>query len=122
MKNFLSAGIIPTFFGLAITASALPQSSSIEGFTVSATTPDDFPSSTASGVFTTATDAATTDVPSLTEADLSSLPIIPVTGDDSFAIVQSTNTSLLETHPEVDVDPELALPDIPSVSDKSTLS
>lgn len=99
--------------------SGLPQYSSIEGFTVSATTPDDFPCSTASGIFTSTTGAATTNVPSLTAADISALPLIPVTGDDSFAIVQSTNASLLETHPEVDVSPELQLPDIPSVSDKS---
>ncbi|KAJ5762896.1 hypothetical protein N7533_001577 [Penicillium manginii] len=125
MKSFLGAIVtITSFFGLAMNASALPQFSSIEGFTVSesaTTTADDLPSSTASGVFTSATGATSTDVPSLTEADISALPLIPVTGDDSFAIVQSSNTSLLETHPEVDVEPKNQLPDIPSVSDKSTL-
>ncbi|CAI7598678.1 unnamed protein product [Penicillium pancosmium] len=114
MYSLFSASIITSFLGIAMTASALPQPSSIQGFTVSATTPDDFPSSTASGIFTSATGAATTDVPSLTAADISALPLIPVTGDVSFAIVQSTNASLLETHPEVDVNPGLQLPDIPS--------
>ncbi|KAJ5167682.1 uncharacterized protein N7482_003276 [Penicillium canariense] len=94
---------VNAFLGLGIGTMALPQASFIGTSTTPARQlPSSTPSSTA-GV-----------VPSLAESVLSSLPIIPVEGDNSVAIVQATNASLLETHPEIDVEPSNDLPQFPS--------
>ncbi|KAL4882139.1 hypothetical protein BJY04DRAFT_187260, partial [Aspergillus karnatakaensis] len=117
MKAFLCVSILSAFLGLGMTAMALPQRSSTESTedTDTTTIEDSFATPTASGFPTASTPGpATTNVPSLTEDDLNSLPLIPVAGDDSVAIVQVSNSSLLETHPEVAVEPEIGLPEIPS--------
>ncbi|KAL2856499.1 hypothetical protein BJY01DRAFT_242837 [Aspergillus pseudoustus] len=108
MKAFLCVTFLNSLFALGVNALALPQFGSAETSLDSLPTPTSgIPSPSISGV-------AATDVPSLTESDLASLPLIPVAGDDSSAIVQASNTSLIETHPEIDAEPEIELPYIPS--------
>jgi hypothetical protein len=123
MKTFFSLIVLNSLLGLGMHALALPQFSSTETSVDFTTTPEGTPTPTAGGVETSSSAIATstsavetTDVPSLTEADLAALPLIPVAGDDSVAIVQASNSSLLETHPEIDVEPAIELPDIPEVS------
>ncbi|KAL3454098.1 hypothetical protein BJX65DRAFT_301887 [Aspergillus insuetus] len=120
MKTFFNLIVLNSLLGLGMHALALPQFSSTETSVDSATTPEGTPTPTAGDVETSSSAIATstsavetTDVPSLTEADLAALPLIPVTGDDSVAIVQASNSSLLETHPEIDVEPAIELPGIP---------
>ncbi|KAL3462184.1 hypothetical protein BJX64DRAFT_288518 [Aspergillus heterothallicus] len=115
MKAFFSVTIVTTLLGLGLHAVALPQFSSTETPVDDATTTTGVATPTAGDPSPSASGVATsTDVPSLTEADLDALPIIPVVGDDSVAIVQASNSSLLETHPEIYVEPVNQLPDIPS--------
>ncbi|KAL2813006.1 hypothetical protein BJX63DRAFT_432295 [Aspergillus granulosus] len=114
MKAIFSVIIINSMLCFRTNALAFPQSVSTDTLVDSATTTDGLPTPTASGIPSSTSGAATTDVPSLTESDLNSLPLIPVAGDDTAAIVQFSNTSLLETHPEIEVEPDTELPDIPS--------
>jgi hypothetical protein len=123
MKTFFNLIVLNSLLSLGMHALALPQFSSTETSVQSTTTPEDTSTPTpgdietsSSAIATSTSAVATTDVPSLTEADLAALPLIPVAGDDSVAIVQASNSSLLETHPEIDVEPAIELPDIPEVS------
>ncbi|KAF9886483.1 hypothetical protein FE257_011390 [Aspergillus nanangensis] len=67
---------------------------------------------TATGKPSNATSA--NDAVALPESVLNSLPIIPVAGDSSSAIIQSSNSSLIEARPEIDQGPTISLPEISS--------
>jgi hypothetical protein len=95
-----------SLLGLGVSVVALPQDNSV--VTPGVTSTGALPSSTAS-----VSAESATPIPA---SVLNSLPIIPVEGDDSSAIIQATNSSLLETHPEINVEPAIELPAVPSVS------
>jgi hypothetical protein len=95
--------------------SALPQATS--EVTSSATPTSGTPSATAIAMASATASDTAADTTALSISVLNSLPIIQVEGDDSSAIVQGSNTSLVETHPELEIEPEAELPALPSVSD-----
>lgn len=90
---------------LCMEATALPQAS--------ITTVADLISPSVSS---SVTPTASSDAVALPTAILESLPIIEVEGDDSSTIVQSSNSSLLDAHPELDVEPTHDLDELASVS------
>ncbi|KAL5360857.1 hypothetical protein BJX96DRAFT_175687 [Aspergillus floccosus] len=102
---FTTFVIINFLLAISRGAIALPQAVSKTVSDASSSVAIPLPSANASGI-----------AAALPEAVLNSLPIIPVEGDDSAAIVQSSNSSLLATHPEIDVDPTHDLPELPTAN------